>query len=391
MLSSSSPSSTAISPAPTSTATISQPRPSNLDFVPQRVDHAVSWSSLMNNRPSHSQSNRRRGISRQYQAVSASIAPMTASSTDSEAEGPAPRRRRLNPQYRRPQYSAAGPSRSTVHGGSSHNDVAESSDELSSNSGRVSCAEQPYADNQDAWVNSESQSMRSESQWDSSEFEDEMSEEDDEDEEDEEPHTNTYNQNRNRQHPHPYQTGHYYRRNAPPPYYPPSASPASSTSSLSSTYLQVVPYSASTNLANTLPQLDNLPPLPQPMADYAGQPPVVVNGEQVDPVQASNPNPGVLGIENLALFEVLRDWAARGYYGHQDIPRPAPDIDDLLIQERRGVFEIGYDDLRADQCDFQGINWIKMKSTRCTGRMRRQQTYRNYVNRLGSDQWTVSQ
>lgn len=400
MVSSSSQPPTATSPAPTTTAAFRQPRPSNLDFVPQRVDHALSWSSLMNNRPSHSQTNCRRHTSRQYQAVSASATPMTASSTDSEGEAPAPRRRRLNPQYRRQQYTIAGPSRTTGNGASSHNNVADSSDELSSNSGRVSCADQPYADNQDAWADNESQSMRSESSSDSSAFEDDMSEEDDDEEEEdeEEPQRQRvellYPNNLNhRQYPHPYQTGHYFRRNAPPRQNRPVFSPASSSSSLGSTYLQVVPYSAPAPApapTNTLPGLEDLPPLPQPMADYADQPPMVVNGEQVDPVQASNPNPGVLGIENLALFEVLRDWAARSYYGHQDIPRPAPDIDDLLMQERRGVFEIGYEDLRADHCDFQGINWKKMKSTRSTGRMRRQQTYRNYVNRLGSDQWTVS-
>lgn len=408
MLSSSSPSSTATSPAPITTAAFRQPRPNNLDFVPQRVDHALSWSSLMNNRPSqsHSQNNRRPDTSRQYQAVAASAMPMTASSTDSEGEAPAPRRRRLNPHYRRQQYTTAGPSRTTGNGASSHNNVADSSDEQSSNSGRVSCAEQSYADNQDAWADNESQSMRSESSSDSSAFEDEMSEEDDEDMEgdEEEPRrprleTMYPNNLNNRQYSHPYHTGHYFRRNAPPRQNRPVFSPASSSSSLGSTYLQVVPYSAPTPTpasvpapapSNTLPQLENMPPLPQPPADYADQPPMVVNGEQVDPVQASNPNPGVLGIENLALFEVLRDWAARGYYGHQDIPRQAPDIENLLIEERRGVFDVEYEDLRADHCDFQGINWKKMKSTRFTGRMRRQQTYRNYVNRLGSDQWTVS-
>lgn len=325
---------------------------------------------------------------------------MTTSSTDSEGEAPAPRRRRLNPQYRRQQYTTAGPSRTPANGASSYNNVDDSSDEMLSNSGRVSCAEQPHADNQDAWADNESQSMRSESESDSSAFEDEMSEEDDDEESEEvrprrRPQLLYPNNLNHLQYPHPYQTGHYFRRNAPPQRNRPVFSPASSSSSLGSTYLQVVPYSAPTPApapapTNTLPQLENLPPVPQPMADYADQPPMVVNGEEVDPVQASNPNPGVLGIENLALFEVLRDWAARGYYGHQDIPRPAPDIDDLLVQERRGVFDIGYEDLRADHCDFQGINWKKMKSTRFTGRMRRQQTYRNYVNRLGSDQWTVS-
>ncbi len=51
---------------------------------------------------------------------------------------------------------------------------------------------------------------------------------------------------------------------------------------------------------------------------------------------------------------------------------------------------IYYSSLDGDQCDFQGINWESMGTTRSMARERRRRMFTNYVSVEGSDRWVVS-
>lgn len=136
--------------------------------------------------------------------------------------------------------------------------------------------------------------------------------------------------------------------------------------------------------------LDNLPPLPQPPADYVALPPIVMpTGQIVEPVPFSNANPSVLGLENLGLFDFLRGWAAQRHFGAIS-GLGGPDLQHVLYQESLRRKEVSYEDLKGDYCDFQGLNWKAMGTTRKAARSRRRYTYRNYVNRQDSDKWNVS-
>lgn len=134
----------------------------------------------------------------------------------------------------------------------------------------------------------------------------------------------------------------------------------------------------------------NLPPLPQPPADYVALPPIVMpTGQVVEPVPFSNANPSVLGLENLGLFDFLRGWAAQRHFGAIS-GLGGPDLQQVLYQESLRRKEISYNDLKGDYCDFQGLNWRAMGTNRKVARSRRRYTYRNYVNRQDSDKWNVS-
>lgn len=102
------------------------------------------------------------------------------------------------------------------------------------------------------------------------------------------------------------------------------------------------------------------------------------------PVHMSNPNPSILGSENYGLIDFLRYWA----YGNvlqsgQKLPRPG--IRRVLKQATSGVERVYYHDLRGDGCDIQGLDWDSMNTTRSAAREIRRYTYKNYVNRPGSD------
>ncbi|CEJ81688.1 hypothetical protein VHEMI01804 [[Torrubiella] hemipterigena] len=147
--------------------------------------------------------------------------------------------------------------------------------------------------------------------------------------------------------------------------------------------------SNSPNHTSQFPELANLPPLPQPPAGFVPLPAITMpNGQVIDPVHYSNANPTVLGLENLGLFDFLRGWAAQAHFGIAS-GLGGPNIHEVLRQERVNRREISYDDLRGDRCDFQGLDWLSMGTTRSAARSRRQYTYRNYVNRQDSDKWNT--
>ncbi|EHK26350.1 uncharacterized protein TRIVIDRAFT_166964 [Trichoderma virens Gv29-8] len=98
----------------------------------------------------------------------------------------------------------------------------------------------------------------------------------------------------------------------------------------------------------------------------------------------SNPNPSILGSENYGLIDFLRYWAYGNVLqsGHR-LPRPG--IRRVIKQATSGVERVYYSDLRGDGCDIQGLDWDSMNTTRSAAREIRRYTYRNYVNRPGSD------
>ncbi|KAF7559709.1 hypothetical protein G7046_g4449 [Stylonectria norvegica] len=110
-----------------------------------------------------------------------------------------------------------------------------------------------------------------------------------------------------------------------------------------------------------------------------------------EPVLLSNPNPMMLGSENLGLIDFLRNWA---HMARLMPPPPSerklkvPSLPSIREQAILPVDEVGYEDLDGDFCDLQGVNWKDMGTTRRDARERRYLTYRNYVNKEGSDKWT---
>ncbi|PHH81666.1 hypothetical protein CDD82_255 [Ophiocordyceps australis] len=102
------------------------------------------------------------------------------------------------------------------------------------------------------------------------------------------------------------------------------------------------------------------------------------------PVQASNPNPTILGSENYGLVAFLRQWA---YEGHTRATTRlgTPHIGEVRRQADAIVEDVTYEDLMGDKCDFQRLDWTSMQTTRDAARRRRRERYVNYVNRPGSD------
>ncbi|OAA65002.1 WD domain containing protein [Cordyceps fumosorosea ARSEF 2679] len=131
--------------------------------------------------------------------------------------------------------------------------------------------------------------------------------------------------------------------------------------------------------------LANLPPLPQPPPNWVPLPAFITDQN----LTISNAIPSILGSENLDLADFLRDWAFQGRYGRAGPSQP-PALDGLLRQTQEQPDEIDFTQLKGDEYDFQGLNWTSMETTRKAARLRRQHTYRNYVNRMGSDKWMAS-
>ncbi|KAL7799110.1 hypothetical protein V8C37DRAFT_148175 [Trichoderma ceciliae] len=102
------------------------------------------------------------------------------------------------------------------------------------------------------------------------------------------------------------------------------------------------------------------------------------------PVHMSNPNPSILGSENYGLIDFLRYWAY-GNVSLSDYRLPRPGIHRVLKQATSGVERVFYSDLRGDGCDMQGLDWDSMSTTRFAARQIRRYTYKNYVNKQGSD------
>lgn len=147
-------------------------------------------------------------------------------------------------------------------------------------------------------------------------------------------------------------------------------------------HLQAAPMQA-TNPAAVSQQLEQLAGV---FADEAGG----FDGNH--PTALSNPNPNTLGPENPGLIDFLRHWAwqsrclqglarERGHY---------PWLPQVNLQASERVPYIGGNHLEGDRFDFQGIDWMKLGVTRREARERRLLTYKNYVNKPGSDRWQVS-
>ncbi|KAJ4272271.1 hypothetical protein NW762_000982 [Fusarium torreyae] len=129
---------------------------------------------------------------------------------------------------------------------------------------------------------------------------------------------------------------------------------------------------------------DGNAPLPQ------AEPPMPFMDPPEGPGPLSNPNPTMLGSENLGLFDFLGNWA---YQAHMATFLSAPRVNapcprDLRRQANEQIHEIRYDDLRGDECDMQGLDWESMDTTRRYARQIRSATYKNYVNKEGSDRWS---
>lgn len=110
------------------------------------------------------------------------------------------------------------------------------------------------------------------------------------------------------------------------------------------------------------------------------------------PVALSNPNPNTLGPGNYGLVDFLKHWAGQSP-GLQGLPRERgkfPWTSKINDQAQTHLTHVQYADLEGDQCDFQGIDWEDLGVTRREARERRLLTYTNYVNRAGSDRWSVS-
>jgi hypothetical protein len=133
---------------------------------------------------------------------------------------------------------------------------------------------------------------------------------------------------------------------------------------------------------------DPLPTHPTPTFNLMHQAPFMPFVEtlidNLPPVQISNPNPFVLGSENFGLFDFLRHWASLRGFGVSNSTQ-APDTKTLIQQTRNPPDVVTYDDLKGDECDFQGLNWTAMGTSRDAARPRRRRTYRNHVNCQGSD------
>lgn len=113
--------------------------------------------------------------------------------------------------------------------------------------------------------------------------------------------------------------------------------------------------------------------------------------EPLDPAPISNPNPTMLGSGNHGLTDFLWHWSREAHLAHSYSMRAyAPCPEDLRRQALIHMNEVRYDDLYGDEYDLQGMDWDSMGTTREHARRRRLETYKNYVNKEGSDQLNVS-
>jgi len=116
---------------------------------------------------------------------------------------------------------------------------------------------------------------------------------------------------------------------------------------------------------------------------------------QGHPLALSNPNPNTLGPGNYGLVDFLKHWAGHAP-GVESLSRVLsrdrgrlPWMSKINEQAQTHLTHVQYADLEGDQCDFQGIDWEDLGVTRREARERRLLTYTNYVNKAGSDRWSV--
>ncbi|KAM0437528.1 hypothetical protein ACHAPT_001892 [Fusarium lateritium] len=128
-------------------------------------------------------------------------------------------------------------------------------------------------------------------------------------------------------------------------------------------------------------------PMPNEAPFQLPQPPAMLDPFELTPL--SNPNPTMLGSENLGLMDFLRHWShdARLLPPFSSSRAYAPCPEGIRRQSQRHVGEVRYDDLYGDEYDMQGMEWASMGTTREHARERRLATYKNYVNKAGSDRW----
>ncbi|KAH6961487.1 WD40-repeat-containing domain protein [Fusarium avenaceum] len=112
--------------------------------------------------------------------------------------------------------------------------------------------------------------------------------------------------------------------------------------------------------------------------------------EPLGPSFIENPNPNMFGSINLGLFDFLTHWAYQARFSsNSSVPRAdAPCPEDIRRQADTQVHDVRYDDLYGDCFDMQGLNWESMNTTRQHARRERCKTFRNYVNKEGSDKWS---
>ncbi|KAF4454367.1 hypothetical protein F53441_3124 [Fusarium austroafricanum] len=124
----------------------------------------------------------------------------------------------------------------------------------------------------------------------------------------------------------------------------------------------------------TAPLEDTAPPMP------AGP---------LGPPLISNPNPTMLGSQNLGLVDFLRHWAYETRSSCSSASRVnAPCPEDIRRQANTHLREVRYEDLHGDDYDIQGLDWASMNTTRRYARKKRHDTYKNYVNKVGSDSYS---
>ncbi|KAH7358989.1 WD domain-containing protein [Plectosphaerella cucumerina] len=135
----------------------------------------------------------------------------------------------------------------------------------------------------------------------------------------------------------------------------------------------------------TLPPIAPTPP-PGSQAQGDASP---MGFEPAQPPPPSNPHFGPLSPDNLDLMDFLTYWARLGNFSHRmrSSSMRVPHVSRVAEEAARKRPTIYFDDLLGDELDAQGINWQAMGITRGEARERRQLTYRNYVNKTGSDKW----
>lgn len=102
------------------------------------------------------------------------------------------------------------------------------------------------------------------------------------------------------------------------------------------------------------------------------------------PVQLSNPNPSLLGSGNLDLSGFLNMWAYSAL-DSPDLDVPRPYLDRVLLHCQHKPRVVQCSDLGGDRCDFQGLDWASMGTTRAAARTRRRRQHQNHTNLHGSD------
>ncbi|KAM5373863.1 hypothetical protein ACJZ2D_006825 [Fusarium nematophilum] len=129
---------------------------------------------------------------------------------------------------------------------------------------------------------------------------------------------------------------------------------------------------------------------PVPIPQTVPQPPLPAIDPLDDLPPISNPNPTMLGSENLGLVAFLGHWAQQARIDSPLSPMRAraPCPEEIRRQAHAHINDIKYSDLRGDDFDFQGMDWASMGTTRRCARKKRGATYKNYVNKEGSDKWS---